>query len=54
MNWEFIIQKVSETSWHIAIMISVVSLLVDLNIQVRNELLTAETTGLNAKHRKNH
>lgn len=27
MNWEFIIQKVSETSWHIAVMISVVSLL---------------------------
>lgn len=27
MNWEFIIQKVSETSWHIAIMISIVSLL---------------------------
>jgi hypothetical protein len=27
MNWEFIIQKLSETSWHIAIMISVVSLL---------------------------
>ena len=27
MNWEFIIQKVSETSWHIAIMISVLSLI---------------------------
>ncbi len=27
MNWEFIAQKLSETSWHIAIMISVVSLL---------------------------
>lgn len=27
MNWEFIIQKISETSWHIAVMISVVSLL---------------------------
>lgn len=27
MNWEFIVQKLSETSWHIAIMISVVSLL---------------------------
>jgi hypothetical protein len=26
MNWEFVIQKLSETSWHIAIMISVVSL----------------------------
>ena len=26
MNWEFIIQKLSDTSWHIAIMISVVSL----------------------------
>jgi len=27
MNWEFIIQKTSETSWHIAIMISLVSLI---------------------------
>ena len=27
MNWEFIIQKVSDTSWHIAIMVSVISLL---------------------------
>ena len=27
MNWEFIVQKLSETSWHIAVMISVVSLL---------------------------
>lgn len=26
MNWDFIIQKISETSWHIAIMVSVVSL----------------------------
>ncbi|MBK7963020.1 MAG: hypothetical protein IPK04_18590 [Bdellovibrionales bacterium] len=26
MNWEFIVQKISETSWHIAVMISVVSL----------------------------
>ena len=24
MNWEFIIQKVSDTSWHIAIMVSVI------------------------------
>lgn len=27
MDWKFILEKVSETSWHIAIMISVVSLL---------------------------
>lgn len=27
MNWDFIIQKISETSWHIAIMVSVVSLI---------------------------
>lgn len=27
MDWKFILEKVSETSWHIAIMVSVVSLL---------------------------
>ncbi len=27
MDWKFILEKISETSWHIAIMISVVSLL---------------------------
>ena len=27
MNWEFIIQKVSDTSWQISIMVSVISLL---------------------------
>lgn len=27
MDWKFIVEKFSETSWHIAVMISVVSLL---------------------------